>query len=598
MKEIFANAFRICGLFPFESKNVDYSKVLGSMQNPENISEHPKENSEIVKHLRFLEQHIEKATLEHFYLLKGADWNGKTEDSTLYSVWKNILYQSGLPFITETRVANDIIIEVEDGLNLNEAWEDIVAISQDTDDDYLTLTQECNFTNTEGMADMPTTNTKEIECQNHQTLNGDNVKGKIYVFQNIQLVPSISSVNNETCNVVHNSEQIIDKSEEVLQEFFSEESKINRSEDKTIIDEEHIKEITAEEDKVQNIETVINKGIDKDNQKKVVIEGEHNNNKCITRNNTDTNIPYKDLVKEAEETEKENIHASPDKDNQNIIPGVILPSPFKKALFWPQSMTTSNAWKEYYLKKEGEKNKQNEEKANRKRQREEKKNTSKRSIKKTRRQVKSENEEHMLEEPFNKENKGENIPSEAEFDRSKINTSDFVFVNYEDRYYPGVIKQIKGDKVLISTMTTSGLNKWKWPNETDEIWYELDEIVEKINSPKRTPEFAYNTAFKRARSTIERCNGLLKMRFRCLLKHRILHYTPTGASKIINASAILHNMCLAANIPPPQEVEEDIDFGIIHENLVEPVPLNPLRQNPDLVAGRHLQQTIVHNYFI
>ncbi|KAJ8909334.1 hypothetical protein NQ315_017194, partial [Exocentrus adspersus] len=50
-----------------------------------------------------------------------------------------------------------------------------------------------------------------------------------------------------------------------------------------------------------------------------------------------------------------------------------------------------------------------------------------------------------------------------------------------------------------------------------------------------TPEFRFNTAFKRARSTIERCNGLLKSRFRCLLKHRVLHYSPTTAAKIVNA---------------------------------------------------------------
>uniref|UniRef100_A0A2S2PZW2 Putative nuclease HARBI1 n=1 Tax=Sipha flava TaxID=143950 RepID=A0A2S2PZW2_9HEMI len=37
----------------------------------------------------------------------------------------------------------------------------------------------------------------------------------------------------------------------------------------------------------------------------------------------------------------------------------------------------------------------------------------------------------------------------------------------------------------------------------------------------------------RTRSLIERCNGVLKMRFRCLLKHRVLHYAPEKASSII-----------------------------------------------------------------
>jgi len=34
----------------------------------------------------------------------------------------------------------------------------------------------------------------------------------------------------------------------------------------------------------------------------------------------------------------------------------------------------------------------------------------------------------------------------------------------------------------------------------------------------------YNDRQKSTRSVIERCNGVLKMRFRCLLKHRVLHY--------------------------------------------------------------------------
>ncbi|KAJ8909389.1 hypothetical protein NQ315_008875, partial [Exocentrus adspersus] len=116
--------------------------------------------------------------------------------------------------------------------------------------------------------------------------------------------------------------------------------------------------------------------------------------------------------------------------------------------------------------------------------------------------------------------------------------------------------------------------------------------------PPGTPEYAYNTSFKRARSTVERCNGLLKMRFRCLLKHRVLHYAPSMCSKIINSCAVLHNMCLAANIPiPEEEGNENVDFGIIQEDL-EPANPNRARQNPDLVRGRNIQQQVIQNYFM
>jgi hypothetical protein len=51
----------------------------------------------------------------------------------------------------------------------------------------------------------------------------------------------------------------------------------------------------------------------------------------------------------------------------------------------------------------------------------------------------------------------------------------------------------------------------------------------------------------------------LKARFRCCLKHRVLHYTPEMAGKIVNACVVLHNLCVDYNIPPP-EGEEEIDL--------------------------------------
>ncbi|KAL5237057.1 hypothetical protein ACI65C_004467 [Semiaphis heraclei] len=103
-----------------------------------------------------------------------------------------------------------------------------------------------------------------------------------------------------------------------------------------------------------------------------------------------------------------------------------------------------------------------------------------------------------------------------------------------------------------------------------------------------TPESLFNKW-----STIERCNGILKMRFRCLLKHRVLHYNPERASKIIVSCCILHNMCINANLPVPQREPDDpldIDFGIYG------VPeLNPI--NPQLAAGRRVQQLLIRSYF-
>ncbi|CAB3252107.1 unnamed protein product [Arctia plantaginis] len=81
-------------------------------------------------------------------------------------------------------------------------------------------------------------------------------------------------------------------------------------------------------------------------------------------------------------------YTTPQKSLEKVL-GVIVPSPFKRSLFWPEnwmdsnkkrmkrekipSTVTSKAWKEYHEKKETEKNKKQQEKDERARQRIEKK---------------------------------------------------------------------------------------------------------------------------------------------------------------------------------------------------------------------------------
>lgn len=106
-----------------------------------------------------------------------------------------------------------------------------------------------------------------------------------------------------------------------------------------------------------------------------------------------------------------------------------------------------------------------------------------------------------------------------------------------------------------------------------------------------------NDRLKTVRSIIERCNGVLKNRFRCLLGHRVLHYQPQKAALIVKAIVVLHNICIQNNIPEPDYGLEDVqfDFGIheINENQNEV----PNRANPDLLAGRQLQQQIIRVHF-
>ncbi|KAJ3623608.1 hypothetical protein Zmor_004405 [Zophobas morio] len=115
------------------------------------------------------------------------------------------------------------------------------------------------------------------------------------------------------------------------------------------------------------------------------------------------------------------------------------------------------------------------------------------------------------------------------------------------------------------------------------------------NVVPNTPEGRYNESQKRTRSIIERCNGVLKMRFRCLLKHRVLHYHPEKAGKIIKVCVVLHNMCIANNVEEQEDNDEvEVDFGM---NINDEQIAHNERVNPQLAAGRTMQARIIRNYF-
>lgn len=55
------------------------------------------------------------------------------------------------------------------------------------------------------------------------------------------------------------------------------------------------------------------------------------------------------------------------------------------------------------------------------------------------------------------------------------------------------------------------------------------------------------------------------MRFRCLLKHRVLSYAPSKACQIISACVVLHNLCIDHNIPEADDDGLDaVDLGTFY----------------------------------
>lgn len=107
-----------------------------------------------------------------------------------------------------------------------------------------------------------------------------------------------------------------------------------------------------------------------------------------------------------------------------------------------------------------------------------------------------------------------------------------------------------------------------------------------------TPEENNNTHQMRARNIMERVNGVLKNRFRCLLAHRTLHYDPITAGKIVNVCCVLHNLCNIYNLPVPHMEENEMDDALYERLHYEEETNNQL-----LLEGRRLRSNIVRDFY-
>jgi len=108
------------------------------------------------------------------------------------------------------------------------------------------------------------------------------------------------------------------------------------------------------------------------------------------------------------------------------------------------------------------------------------------------------------------------------------------------------------------------------------------------DAPHDTPEGLFNARQIRARNVIERCFGVLKQRFRCLLKHRVLHYNHEGAANIIHTCVVLHNICIKNNL----ELEND---EVYYEDDEEPVVVAAEVEGNDwLTQGRNVRNQIIN----
>lgn len=112
-----------------------------------------------------------------------------------------------------------------------------------------------------------------------------------------------------------------------------------------------------------------------------------------------------------------------------------------------------------------------------------------------------------------------------------------------------------------------------------------------LNAVEGSPESRYNYRHAVARSCVERCIGLLKMRFRCILQERTARYSPHFVGRLVNACAVLHNMCIIGGVPF-ENANENVDNEVDMNNFNNHFNYNVLNE------GRMVRQNIVNRYFL
>ncbi|CAK1547959.1 unnamed protein product [Leptosia nina] len=128
-----------------------------------------------------------------------------------------------------------------------------------------------------------------------------------------------------------------------------------------------------------------------------------------------------------------------------------------------------------------------------------------------------------------------------------------------------------------------------------------------LNTEPGSPEEHFHKLHMTARNTVERCIGVMKARFRCLLNARVLHYDPVFAGEIVNACAVLHNITNQNRLPVPnlsawdREIEEQLtvrrralERGLNISSDISRQEQGNRRPNLDLLEGQTVQRALIN----
>lgn len=104
-------------------------------------------------------------------------------------------------------------------------------------------------------------------------------------------------------------------------------------------------------------------------------------------------------------------------------------------------------------------------------------------------------------------------------------------------------------------------------------------------APATDQQRYFNKMHAKARCKVERCIGVLKSRFRCLLGERKLLYSHERASKIIVSCVVLHNF-LIQHVPDIADRAEEVNISPIERQHGANIHGTAARQHRDQLASR------------
>lgn len=104
----------------------------------------------------------------------------------------------------------------------------------------------------------------------------------------------------------------------------------------------------------------------------------------------------------------------------------------------------------------------------------------------------------------------------------------------------------------------------------------------------------FNRELCSIRQIIERCIGLLKVRFRCILGERKLRYSPTKVGRIIYSCATLHNFLIFNRYDIRRDIDDDMLANVINAQNIQ----HPLNQPQVNLRSGQVRRNEVMNYLI